>query len=162
MCRQARSSCVVGSTTGTLILNSGTINFWTGGSGAVSGNAVIAIPNNDNNDNHASVYVNGGTLTLGNASYAAQIQMMSGGSSAVETGFLTQTGGVITAWGGIMFGGTNVNYSGGTAALTNSGGSLYIGQNGINFGRAYPRHKLHQPFRAALWAPWQIGVRPCQ
>ncbi|HTB84154.1 MAG TPA: glycosyl hydrolase family 28-related protein [Candidatus Sulfotelmatobacter sp.] len=124
---------------GTLILNSGAINFWTTGSGAVSGNAVIAIPNNDNSANHASVYVDGGALTLGNSGYAAQIQMMSGGSSAAETGFLTQTGGVITAWGGILFGGPNsFTYHGGTAALTNSGGTFYIGQNGINYGAAYP------------------------
>jgi len=128
-----------GGGTGTLILKSGAVNSHTTGSfGATS---LIAIPNNDTSANHASVYVYGGTLTLGSPSIACQIQMMSGGSSAAETAFLTQTGGVITTWGGILIGGSGT-YSGGTIALTNSGGSLYIGQNGINFGTGHPGTNL--------------------
>jgi fibronectin-binding autotransporter adhesin len=124
--------------TGTLVLQSGAVSIWTGGSGALSANAQLAIPNNDNNaNNHASVVVDGGVLTLGNSSYAAPINMMSGGSSPGETAFLTQTGGVVYAYGGIMFGATSGTYNGGLVAVTNSGGNLYLGANGFNLGASH-------------------------
>lgn len=128
-----------GGGTGTLILNSGAINLWTAGSGSLNANALLSIPNNDNSaNNHASVVVNGGVFTLGNSSYAAPIEMMSGGSSAGETAFLTQTGGTIYAYGGVIFGENGGTYAGGTAAVTNSGGFLYLGANGFLFDTGHP------------------------
>lgn len=124
--------------TGTLTLNSGAINFWTGASGSVSANAVVAIPNNDNGANKANVYVNGGTFTIGNSGYAAQIQLMAGGSSSTEYGILSQSAGTILAYGGIVFGENGGTYSGGTASVTNSGGSLYLGANGFLFDSGHP------------------------
>ncbi|HXC97743.1 MAG TPA: hypothetical protein VN048_00270, partial [Verrucomicrobiae bacterium] len=73
-----------GGGTGTLTLSSGAINVWTAGIGTVSPNAIISIPNNDNNANHASLVVNGGVLTMGNSSYAAAIELMPGGSAAAS------------------------------------------------------------------------------
>ncbi|MGA2867951.1 MAG: autotransporter-associated beta strand repeat-containing protein, partial [Verrucomicrobiota bacterium] len=123
-----------GGGTGTLILNSGAINVSATDSGSLSPNSILSIPNNDNSaNNHANVFVNGGVLTLGNSSYAAPIEMMSGGSSAGETAFLTQTGGMILSYGGIVFGENGGTYVGGTTAVTNSGGFLYLGANGFLF-----------------------------
>lgn len=119
--------------TGALTLNNGIINFWTSGSGA---NSIIAVCNNEANaGDHASLNVNGGTLNVGApGATGAQIQMMSGGSSPGQTALFNQTGGTVLAYGEIMFGGSSGTYSGGLAALTNSGGGLYVGQYGINFG----------------------------
>ena len=125
---------VRGGGTGTLTLNSGAINVWTAASGSVNANAIISIPNNDNSADHASLNVNGGVLTLGNSLYAAKIELMPGGSAAASQAFLNQTGGQILAYGGITFGGSSGTFSGGIAALTNSGGSLYLGGNGISLG----------------------------
>jgi fibronectin-binding autotransporter adhesin len=125
---------VRGGGTGTLTLNSGAINVWTAASGSVNANAIISIPNNDNSADHASLNVNGGVLTLGNSLYAAKIELMPGGSAAASQAFLNQTGGHILAYGGITFGGSSGTFSGGIAALTNSGGSLYLGGNGISLG----------------------------
>jgi len=97
--------------TGALILKSGAINVWTTGSGSVSANVILSIPNNDNRANHASVFVNGGTLTLGNSNYAARIQMMPGASSSGETAFFSQTGGVVNAGGGITIGASSGAYA---------------------------------------------------
>lgn len=127
-----------GGGTGALTLNSGAINFWAAGSGALSANALIAVPNNDTSANQANIYVNGGTFTIGNSSYAAQIQLMGGGSSATEHGILSQSGGTILAYGGIVFGENGGTYSGGTAAVTNSGGSLYLGANGFLLDSGHP------------------------
>jgi len=76
----------------------------------------------------------GGTLNLGTGSSSINsIWFYKSGVNAGGGGTATfnQTGGVVNAWGGIQFGiasGTVINS--GVAALTNSGGFLYIGPGG--------------------------------
>ncbi|MDB6017462.1 MAG: outer rane autotransporter barrel domain protein [Pedosphaera sp.] len=128
--------------TGTFTLNAGTVNFWINDNG--NANSIIAIPNNDAGLNHGTLLVNGGTLNIGGPSSATanrdQIQMMSGGGANGATAYFTQTGGVVNDWGGILIGNTgNSTYAATcTAAITNSGGSLYLGSYGIVRGATFP------------------------
>jgi fibronectin-binding autotransporter adhesin len=128
--------------TGAVIVNSGAINFWT--SGAVSGNSILAVPNNDNSGNDkASLIVNGGVLNMGSSATTSgneQIQMMSGGGGSGSYSYFTQTGGAITNWGGILigYGGPNTYNANTVAAITNSGGILYLGSPGITRGTFFP------------------------
>jgi autotransporter-associated beta strand protein len=83
--------------------------------------------------------VYGGTLTVGSSTVASKIDFFDTvGAASGATGTMTQTNGTVFAWGGIQFGLASGSFSGGTAALTNSGGFLYVGQNGINRGAAFP------------------------
>ena len=128
--------------TGTLILNGGTINFWTSDNG--NANSIIALPNNDSAPtDHGTLLVNGGTFNIGGSSSIVPtkdcIQMMSGGAASGATAFFTQTGGVVNDWGGILIGNTgSSSYAADTAAITNSGGSLFIGSYGITRGLTFP------------------------
>jgi autotransporter-associated beta strand protein len=98
---------------------------------ATGGNPGIGIPrpgsSGANNQSWMKVY--GGTVNMGTSGRMMPIYLANGGSRAGQVSVLTQTGGVINAWAGIQFGGTGT-YDGGTAALTNSGGFLYLGANG--------------------------------
>ncbi|MDB6111808.1 MAG: Autotransporter-associated beta strand repeat protein [Pedosphaera sp.] len=87
----------------------------------------------------AFFYMYGGTLNLGASGINTPILISTVGSAPGQIASMTQTGGVINAWGGILIGGGTV--TGGSATITNSGGSLYIGSaggNGIRFGAAVP------------------------
>jgi autotransporter-associated beta strand protein len=123
-------------------LNGGTVNFWINDNG--NNNSIIALPNNDANANHGTLLVNGGTFNIGGSSSitAARdcIQMMSGGAANGATAFFTQTGGVVNDWGGILIGNTGSSTYAATsmAAITNSGGSLFIGSYGITRGLTFP------------------------
>jgi autotransporter-associated beta strand protein len=88
-----------------------------------------------------TVNVNGGTLTVGSSSFASQIAFFDTSASGPPTGstaVMNQTAGVVNAYGGIVFGLASGTLSGGTAALTISGGILYVGQNGIYVGASSP------------------------
>lgn len=88
-----------------------------------------------------TVNVNGGTLSVGSSSFASQIAFFdttATGPPTSSTAVMNQTAGVVNAWGGIVFGLASGSLAGGTAALTNSGGILYVGPNGINFGASSP------------------------
>jgi fibronectin-binding autotransporter adhesin len=128
--------------TGAFILNGGTVNFWINDNG--NANSIIALPNNDANANHGTLTVNGGTFNIGGASSVTanrdQIQMMSGGAANGATAFFTQKGGIVNDWGGILIGntGSSTYAATSTAAITNSGGSLFIGQYGIVRGLTFP------------------------
>jgi autotransporter-associated beta strand protein len=129
--------------TGTFILNGGTVNFWINDNG--NGNSIIALPNNDNNPtDHGTLLVNGGTFNIGGPSSVTPardcIQMMSGGGATGATALFTQTGGVVNNWGGFLIGNTaSSSYAANTtAAITNSGGSLFIGSYGITRGLTFP------------------------
>ncbi|HSY18765.1 MAG TPA: autotransporter-associated beta strand repeat-containing protein [Candidatus Acidoferrales bacterium] len=129
--------------TGSFILNGGTVNFWTSDNG--NANSLIALPNNDNNaTDHGTLIVNGGTFNIGGSSSATanrdDIQMMAGGGASGATAIIIQTGGVINDWGGIEIGNPTAtsSYISSTAAITNSGGSLFIGANGITRGVSFP------------------------
>ncbi len=128
--------------TATFVLNGGTVNFWTSDNG--NANSIIALPNNDANANHGTLLVNGGTFNIGgpNSATAARdcIQMMSGGGANGASAYFTVTGGAVNDWGGILIGNTaSSTYTATcTAAITNSGGSLFIGSYGITRGLTFP------------------------
>lgn len=119
---------------GTVTLVDGTINV------GVSGTATpgLSVCNDASSSEHGTVYVYGGTVNIGNPTLAGQILLSPQGSVAGESAMLLQTNGVIYAYGGIEFGAASGTYTGGTAVLTNSGGSLYLGAGGIIRGAVYP------------------------
>jgi autotransporter-associated beta strand protein len=124
---------------GTLAVQDGTVNI---GTSTTARNLAIVYDANANGN--ATVNVSGGVLNVGTAGQlASQIAFFDTGSSlASETGVLTQSGGTINAWGGIVIGlGGGV----GSATLTQSGGILYVGANGITRGGSYTG-----PFSIAL------------
>jgi autotransporter-associated beta strand protein len=99
-----------------------------------SGNNNIQISSDNQPNMQIAFNMNGGTVNLGTGSSSINsIWFYKNGvnSGGGGTATFTQTGGVVNAWGGIQFGiasGTVINS--GTAALTNSGGFLYIGPGG--------------------------------
>lgn len=85
---------------------------------------------------NGSLNVTGGTVTVGTGSTANKIYFHKGGSGAAYTATMTQSAGTVTA-NGIQFGGSTgaTTYNATSAAnLTLSGGSLYIGLQGITRG----------------------------
>jgi autotransporter-associated beta strand protein len=96
----------------------------------------LAICYDGNSANSAIVTVQGGTLTVGSSGFqTSRIALFdSTAALASETAILTQSGGTINAWGGIALG---LAGGVGTAALTNSGGILYLGPNGITTGGSF-------------------------
>ena len=119
---------------GALIVTNGTFNIGTLSSAVVHMN----LPNDNTAGEHALLEVApNGTLNVGSASGLSGISMLSYGCTASETSILNQSGGTINVYGGIEFGGT-ATYTGGFAALTNTGGFLYLGAAGIALGTTYP------------------------
>ncbi len=92
----------------------------------------------DGNGSTGIVNVNGGSLNVGNASHTTSlVNFVETAAGPGGTGVMTQTAGTVNAWGGILFGAASGSYSGASAALTNSGGNLYVGLGGITRGAAY-------------------------
>ncbi|MCX8497522.1 MAG: autotransporter-associated beta strand repeat-containing protein [Akkermansiaceae bacterium] len=88
------------------------------------------------NTSNGTLNVTGGTVTVGTGSAANQIYLFKAGSGAGFTAAMTQSAGMVTA-NGIQFGGStgSTTYNATSAAnLTLSGGSLYIGVQGITRG----------------------------
>ncbi|MCU0795185.1 MAG: autotransporter-associated beta strand repeat-containing protein [Akkermansiaceae bacterium] len=81
--------------------------------------------------------VQGGTVTIANGVPAAnKIYLFKNGANAGYTATMTQSGGTVTA-NGIQFGGDGSTYDATSAAsLQLSGGSLYVGLQGITRGTA--------------------------
>ena len=110
---------------GTGIVNAGT---------TASRSGEIRIGNNT--ASNGTLNVTGGTVTVGTGSTANKIYFHKAGAGAGFTAAMTQSAGTVTA-NGIQFGGSTglTNYSNTSAAnLTLSGGSLYIGLQGITRG----------------------------
>jgi len=107
----------------------------TGITGTTTRHFRLALDNNANN--HATLDVQGGALNVGNSSLPGQITFGASGSPAGQTAVMTQEGGTVTTYGGLMFGGI-AGSSGGTASYTMSGGSLYLGAGGIGLGSIHP------------------------
>ena len=119
--------------TGTLILNDGTTSV-----GNLTASRNLAICYDGSSGSSGTVDVNGGTLNVGSPSKLGnQIDFFQTGATPGATAVMTQTGGVVNAWGGIIFGAAAGTFSGGSATLTNSGGILYVGANGISRGANY-------------------------
>lgn len=113
-----------------IVQNGATLNDQTF---TANNNPGIAVPRVDSSGvgSQSRMYVYGGTVNMGGSSIAAQpIWIGAGGSRAGQVSALTQTGGVINAWGGIQIGGSTGTYDGGSAMVTNSGGFLYLGSLG--------------------------------
>jgi fibronectin-binding autotransporter adhesin len=126
-----------------IVQDAGTLNVQTPAVGP-GGNPGIGLPRPGSAVAHTTslMFVNGGTVNLGGSTGTAQpIQLANGGSQVGEFAGLTQTGGVINAWGGIQIGGTGTYTAGGSAMVTNSGGFLYLGSVGgaaIRYGAGIP------------------------
>lgn len=116
---------------------SGTVDLQNGGAMNVGISKVepLAICYDNGAGTIGVVNVQGGTLSVGSGSFASQILFYdSGASASTETAVLNQTGGAINAYGGIVLG----NGGGtGAIALTNAGGNLNVGPNGITKGSSY-------------------------
>ena len=123
-----------------IIQNGATLNDQIG---TPSGNPGIGLPRpgSTGNNNQSWMKVYGGTVNMGSGSGTAQpISLQDGGGRPGQISVLTQTGGVINAWGGIQLGGAGT-FTGGSAMVTNSGGFLYIGSRGgagIRYGTGIP------------------------
>jgi autotransporter-associated beta strand protein len=80
--------------------------------------------------------VQDGTVTIGSGATTNQIYFFKTGADASRSATMTQSGGTVTT-NGIQFGGTTGTYdAASSASLTLSGGSLYIGAQGITRGSA--------------------------
>jgi autotransporter-associated beta strand protein len=126
--------------TGTLNLTNGAVNV---GIGSTARN--LAICYDAYAGESGTVNVNGGTLTVGSATTPSQIAFFNTTSTGPPTGstaVMTQTAGTVNAWGGIVFGLASGPLAGGSAALTESGGILYVGSvgavGGISLGASSP------------------------
>jgi autotransporter-associated beta strand protein len=85
---------------------------------------------------NGTLNVTGGTVTVGTGSTANKIYFYKAGSNSGFTATMTQSAGTVTA-NGIQFGGSTglTTYNASSAAnLTLTGGSLYIGLQGITRG----------------------------
>jgi autotransporter-associated beta strand protein len=125
---------------GTLIIkDSGTVNAGTGAakSLAICYDGGGAQPVNVGTES-GTVNVNGGILNVGTSSFVSPIYFFQTSCYSGETAILSQTSGTINAWGGISFGAATVGvFAGGVALMTNTGGILNIGANGITQGAGF-------------------------
>lgn len=108
-----------------------------GGTVTIGGNqgaraAEIRISNSGNAN--GLLDVQGGTVTVGTGNANNKIYLFKNGATAGYSSSMTQSGGTVTT-NGIQFGGATGTYEVGSAAnLTLSGGSLFIGAQGITRG----------------------------
>jgi autotransporter-associated beta strand protein len=121
---------------GTLILtNNASVTI-----GNITASRNLAINYDSSANSSGIVDVNGGTLTVGSGSQAANVIDFfdTTGSGVGATAVLNQTAGTINAVNGIVFGPNSGSLTGGTASLTNSGGFLYVGAKGIGLNTVAP------------------------
>jgi fibronectin-binding autotransporter adhesin len=93
------------------------------------------------NNSHGAFIMKDGTVNIGSVNSPTangQIWFNKSGANTGSTAIYSQSGGTVNAWGGVAFGQVTGNFTQGFAALTNSGGFLYIGSAGIvkNLGSA--------------------------
>jgi autotransporter-associated beta strand protein len=123
----------IGNTTGTaftssLNVSAGTMNVGTTANRA--GEIQIAKTGSSN----GAFNVTGGTVTVGTGSTSNKIYFFKAGSAAGYTANMTQSAGTVTA-NGIQFGSNSGTYDATSSAnLTLSGGTLYVGLQGITRG----------------------------
>lgn len=110
--------------------------------GNSTANRNLAIDYDSSANSSGVVDVNGGTLTVGSGSEAANVidffDTAGSGVGSGATAILNQTAGTINAYNGIVFGPATGSFAGGAAALTNSGGFLYVGATGIKLNTVAP------------------------
>ena len=87
-----------------------------------------------NADSNGKLDVQGGTVTIASGTTSNKIYLFKSGANASRTAAITQSGGTMTA-NGIQFGSNAGTYDvASAAALRLSGGSLYVGTQGITRG----------------------------
>lgn len=119
--------------TGTLNVTDGTVTV-----GNLTANRNLAIGYDGSAGASGTVNISGGTLNVGSSSMLGnEIAFFQTGASPTATALYNQTAGTVNAWGGIIFGFSGTTFSGGSATLIQSGGTLYIGHNGIARGVNY-------------------------
>ena len=125
----------IGNTTGTaftssLNVSAGTMNVGTTANRA--GEIQIAKTGSSN----GALNVSGGTVTVGTGSTSNKIYFFKAGSAAGYAANMTQSAGTVTT-NGIQFGSNSGTYDATSSAnLTLSGGTLYVGLQGITRGSA--------------------------
>jgi len=123
-----------GHTGNVIIQNGATVNF---AQGSTSTGLYIA-GYDVNGNNYATLDMQGGTLTMGSVSLAAPIGLAQNGGAQGQTGIMKQEGGTITAWSGILFGGSTAYTGNCTNSYTMTGGNLYLGSAGLSQGVNHP------------------------
>jgi autotransporter-associated beta strand protein len=125
---------VIGFTTGT---NTATLTVKTGGTVNVgTGDRAGQLRLGGNSDSNGVLDVQGGALTVGTGKPLNKLYFYVAGADASRSATMTQSGGTVTA-GGIQFGGSVGTYDPtSSASLSLSGGSLYVGADGITRGSA--------------------------
>ncbi len=102
---------------------------------------IFAINYDGSVNSSATVNINGGTLTVGSPSFEAVASAIAFFDATSEnssaSAAMSITSGTVNAYGGIEFGVVS-GVIPGTATLTQSGGSLNVGPNGIFFGAGSP------------------------
>ena len=132
--------------TGTLNVQGGTVTV-----GNLTASRNLAIDYDGSAGSSGTVNVSGGTLNVGSTGQSAnQIAFFqSGASTSTSTGTLNLTGGSITSYGGMTFG---LGGGTGTASFTETGGTIYVGVNGITKGaKLYRRRSQYHHFRRHGW-----------
>ncbi|MCB1130066.1 MAG: autotransporter-associated beta strand repeat-containing protein [Verrucomicrobiae bacterium] len=88
-------------------------------------------------ESNGTLDVQGGTLTIGTGAAANKLYFVKAGATdAPYLALMSQSGGTVTA-NGIQFGGDSGTYDSASSAVLNlSGGSLYLGAQGITRGSA--------------------------
>jgi autotransporter-associated beta strand protein len=116
---------------GTLTVNGGMATI-----GNTTATRSLAIDYDGSASSSGTVNVTGGTLTVGSSAQTGNeiAFFYSGASSSSATATLSETGGLINTWGGIVFGSGGGS---GTASLSMTGGSLNVGASGITKGGSY-------------------------
>lgn len=122
-----------GTATNTAALNvSGTGIMNVGTTATTSGEIRIG----NSTASNGTLNVSGGVVTVGTGSTANQIYFFKAGSNSSFTTTMNQSAGTVTT-NGIQFGGSTGTYAASSSAtLKLSGGSLYVGAQGITLGSA--------------------------
>jgi fibronectin-binding autotransporter adhesin len=116
--------------TGILVIRDGAFNT------ATSNNTHdLAIPQDNNAASKGTFDVQGGTVTIGSTTNnTAKINFGRVGLAATQVATMIQSGGTITSYGGVLFGGATAATYTGTAVWTMTGGTIYLGAGGISEG----------------------------
>ncbi|HEY3862417.1 MAG TPA: autotransporter-associated beta strand repeat-containing protein [Verrucomicrobiae bacterium] len=118
---------------GTLTLLDGTVNVGT------TANHDLAVCYDASGGEMGTLNVYGGTLNVGASGLPSKLDFFdTAGSGAGAVAVMTQTNGIVNAWGGVIFGAASGAFTGGSASMTNLGGFLYVGGGGINRGAGSP------------------------
>jgi autotransporter-associated beta strand protein len=116
--------------TGALVIKNGAFNTATS-----SNTHDVAIAQDNNGASKGTFDVQGGTVTIGSTTNnTAKINFGRVGLTSTQVANMIQSGGTITSYGGVLFGGATAGTYTGTAVWTMTGGIIYLGAGGISEG----------------------------